>query len=559
MYPTGAPTNLESCNPDDPPCLTRFLGICWKFAECERSIFPTSVPTPKPSTPTDCDPNNPPCKTKSGSFCTEYHDCSLDGNHKHRPKKEFITSFPTYQPTAFANCDPRNPPCEIEGRLFGICWKYAICPEEKSEGEGEGEEGEEEEKNEEKSEEGEGEEEKNEDEEKSEGKGEDEEDKEDENEEKSEGEDEEEKGKNQGEGEEESESPTSGETTAEEASPSPEPTQRKPEPVSSITVPGSPTFEPTTRRECDPNNPPCKTWLLGICFQRVVCYGKDAEPANSSFSDDQIGTAEPTHMPVPVPSPMPTQYPSSTPSTSGPTLTGYTPSPTVSMRPTPAETHGPTSFTLCDPNAPPCDSYFFGACMGPRRCYGSVQPTPHPTAKPTTSTDFPTSSPTTSWPTPDPTVATSFPTSNGETYFPTTEATTLTPTATIVLVIPEVPTFAPTMGSTPEVTMAAESPQEPSVSQIFGADSRPIKLVVESLSKDSRVEALKQETAALLEEKMKDLKAKHQTSVKPTDVAGQQRGDRDEVVKSMINDKMQEIQWKRSIQNNFEGEGKESK
>jgi len=147
----------------------------------------------------------------------------------------------------------------------------------------------------------------------------------------------------------------------------------------------SPTFEPTTKHNCDPEAPPCKAWTLGVCTKYEKCFGVHTTPVNASFDDDEGYTFAPTPMPLPNPTPMPTNPPTSVPSTSAPTYVGYTPSPTVSMKPTAAETFGPTQTYLCDPQKPPCDHYFFGVCLGIRHCDGSHEPTPAPTPIPSLS------------------------------------------------------------------------------------------------------------------------------------------------------------------------------
>jgi hypothetical protein len=144
---------------------------------------------------------------------------------------------------------------------------------------------------------------------------------------------------------------------------------------------GQPSPEPTSIRNCDPAAPPCKTWAAGICVVYHKCYGIHSTPVNATFDDDN--TPEPTRMPVPAPSPRPSNPPTSVPSTSAPTFKGYTPSPTKTMKPTVAETSGPTQTLLCDPQNPPCDNYFFGVCLGVRHCDGTHQPTPKPSMAPT--------------------------------------------------------------------------------------------------------------------------------------------------------------------------------
>ena len=142
-----------------------------------------------------------------------------------------------------------------------------------------------------------------------------------------------------------------------------------------------PTHEPTTKHNCDPKAPPCKKYNEGICVEYMKCYGIHSTPKNMTWDDDSY-TIEPSHTPLTPPSPQPSTPPTSTPSTSAPTVRGYTPMPTISMMPTPADTHGPTQFHLCDPDLPPCDNYFFGVCLGKRYCSGSHRPSPHPTIAP---------------------------------------------------------------------------------------------------------------------------------------------------------------------------------
>jgi hypothetical protein len=151
-----------------------------------------------------------------------------------------------------------------------------------------------------------------------------------------------------------------------------------------------PTAEPTFIHDCDPHDPPCAKYELGICTEYETCFGVHSTPHNTTkeqFNDDEGYTFEPTHMPVPHPTPAPSEYPTSTPTTSAPTPVGYTFTPTISMMPSAVATHGPTSYVYCNPEAPPCDHYFFGGCLGVRYCYGSHFPTPSPTSVPVADND----------------------------------------------------------------------------------------------------------------------------------------------------------------------------
>merc|ERR1711871_416831 len=234
----------------------------------------------------------------------------------------------------------------------------------------------------------------------------------------------------------------------------------------------SPTPEPTTIYNCDPDAPPCKTWFFGVCVTYQKCYGIHTTPANMTWDDDREGTDGPPPMPVPFPTINPTESPTITPTTAMPTVDGFTFSPTISMMPTVDETHGPTQFNLCDPEKPPCDNYFFGVCLGIRHCLGSHEPTPNPTAEPTYLTEPPTSVPTTAYPTPLPTLATPSPTEVGETNTPT--ASTYAPTTEVTLDIPNnvvmVPTDAPTLA--PENQTMHPSPA-PTVEPTFRPTASP--------------------------------------------------------------------------------------
>lgn len=143
-----------------------------------------------------------------------------------------------------------------------------------------------------------------------------------------------------------------------------------------------PTMEPTQIHACDPQNPPCARYEVGVCVEYQVCFGIHSTPHNTTqeqFNDDEGYTFEPTHMPVPDPTYRPSEFPTSTPTTTVPTLAGFTFEPTVTMMPTVAETFHPTRLLYCDPQNPPCDSYFFGVCLGIRYCMGTHEPTPSPT------------------------------------------------------------------------------------------------------------------------------------------------------------------------------------
>merc|ERR1711998_12800 len=146
-----------------------------------------------------------------------------------------------------------------------------------------------------------------------------------------------------------------------------------------------PTAEPTYIHDCDPNDPPCARYEVGVCVEYEHCFGVHSTPHNTTkeqFNDDEGYTFEPTKMPVPHPTPAPSLLPTSTPTTSSPTPQGWTAAPTISMMPTAMATAGPTSYVYCNPEEPPCDNYFFGGCLGKRYCYGSHNPTPMPTSLP---------------------------------------------------------------------------------------------------------------------------------------------------------------------------------
>ena len=189
-----------------------------------------------------------------------------------------------------------------------------------------------------------------------------------------------------------------------------------------ITIPflgdltSAPTMEPTQIHACDPLNPPCARYEVGVCVEYQVssdsckysqyslpiscnlyyfptyipaylktCFGIHSTPHNTTkeqFNDDEGYTFEPTHMPVPDPTFRPSEFPTSTPTTTMPTPAGFTFEPTLSMMPTVAETSHPTTTLYCDPQNPPCDNYFFGVCLGVHYCMGTHQPTPSPTRTP---------------------------------------------------------------------------------------------------------------------------------------------------------------------------------
>merc|ERR1711998_636940 len=99
---------------------------------------------------------------------------------------------------------------------------------------------------------------------------------------------------------------------------------------------------------CDPLNPPCAKYEVGVCVEYQTCFGIHSTPHNTTqeqFNDDE----------------------------------GFTFEPTLTMMPTAAETSHPTRFLYCDPQNPPCDNYFFGVCLGVRYCFGTHEPTPSPT------------------------------------------------------------------------------------------------------------------------------------------------------------------------------------
>jgi len=84
-----------------------------------------------PSTKTNCDPENPPCVHDFLGICYIYDDCGAVGNHDnysfHTPFHFKHTHSPTLEPTPAIPCDPLNPPC-TEWYL-GFCMKITKCSE----------------------------------------------------------------------------------------------------------------------------------------------------------------------------------------------------------------------------------------------------------------------------------------------------------------------------------------------------------------------------------------------------------------------------------------------
>merc|ERR1711871_1495970 len=93
---------------------------------------PSSTPTPKPSSHADCNPEAPPCLHDFLGVCYSYVDCGAVGNHDSYPYTTIVHEFfhthsPTLEPTPAIPCDPENPPC-TEWYL-GFCMKLTKCSE----------------------------------------------------------------------------------------------------------------------------------------------------------------------------------------------------------------------------------------------------------------------------------------------------------------------------------------------------------------------------------------------------------------------------------------------
>lgn len=411
-------------------CVNRILGICTEHGPCIAvpSMEPTGTPTSSPSNiyiEDNCDPRNPPCSRWFLGICTRYYHC-------HEVKEPCGNSEDDDDAAHTRNedCDPENPPCAPGETFLGICWKYQDCGDSVSSNGtfSSGDEGDEtlssNGNNSSKhsptltkpiedeprdnvtspiNEEPDG----------------------DPNttspevgkqnnvnatspvrDESNQNSPNRSKSGSSGEGKN---STFAGEKEP-QADTSKDSNGTKPEDPGvghvgvedldgddffdfkwmnlNITIPflgeltSAPTMEPTQIHACDPLNPPCARYEVGICVEYQVCFGIHSTPHNTTqeqFNDDEGYTFEPTHMPVPDPTFRPSEFPTSTPTTTMPTLAGYTFEPTLTMMPTATETSHPTRFLYCDPQNPPCDNYFFGVCLGIRYCMGTHEPTPLPT------------------------------------------------------------------------------------------------------------------------------------------------------------------------------------
>ena len=89
-----------------------------------------------------------------------------------------------------------------------------------------------------------------------------------------------------------------------------------------------PTPAPSTEIDCDPSNPPCAQWILGVCWAHYSC-------------DENAG------------------YPSSIP------------------------TARPSNLENCDPHNPPCTYDVLGLCWEYANCYGGGEGLGTPTSVPT--------------------------------------------------------------------------------------------------------------------------------------------------------------------------------
>ena len=94
-------------------------------------LEPTGTPTPMPSTLENCDPEHPPCLHDFLGICYMYNDCGAVGNHDnysfHTPFHFKHTHSPTLEPTPAIPCDPENPPCTHW--YLGFCMKISKCSE----------------------------------------------------------------------------------------------------------------------------------------------------------------------------------------------------------------------------------------------------------------------------------------------------------------------------------------------------------------------------------------------------------------------------------------------
>lgn len=387
-------------------CLQRFMGMCTKHGPCvlAPSTAPSSSPTVAPSNlyvDHNCNPHNPPCAEWFLGICTKHYHC-----HQVSEPCEDNEDDDDAAHLKNGDCDPENPPCVPGELIFGICWEYEKCPDDlpnsssppdnitrshgdenksspssssddqqphPSPGSGSHPVTKIHSKNSTTSEEGES------------------------------------SGKNtsvsgSAETEPRSDPAHDGNITKSEKRTSE--SAHGSDEVSgddfldfkwiefNISIPffgeltSQPTLEPTQIHACDPSNPPCSKYEVGVCVEYETCFGVHSTPHNTTqeeFNDDEGFTFDPTPMPVPNPTEQPTEQPTSTPTTTMPTPEGYTFEPTISMMPTAAETFHPTTYLACDPENPPCDHYFFGVCLGVRYCFGSHQPTPMPTIVPVNS------------------------------------------------------------------------------------------------------------------------------------------------------------------------------
>lgn len=348
-YPTIAPSNLyvdQNCNPHDPPCAERLLGICTRHYHCHQVKEPCEDNEDDDDAAHirngDCDPEDPPClpgKLFLG-ICWEYEKClevnpgnSSTSPQTNRTRSEYENESSASSPSGgertydASNRHPRNSTTSGNKDVSG---------------------------------------------------------------------------ENPSSGSEDGTKPTNEGNVTEPERNGPDSADKSKEMYGddffdfkwiefNISIPfigeltSQPTLEPTQIHACDPSNPPCSKYEFGTCVEYETCFGVHSTPHNTTreeFNDDEGFTFEPTHMPVPNPTFQPTEQPTSTPTTTMPTPAGYTFQPSISMMPTAVETFHPTAYVLCDPQNPPCDHYFFGACLGLRYCSGSHEPTPMPTSVP---------------------------------------------------------------------------------------------------------------------------------------------------------------------------------
>ena len=177
ISPTFAPTTLERCDPNNPPCKDHFLGICVEHFECpdgeggndgsgwdeDRTLFPTpapqaltaapiALPTPAPSearpkpaggggtfegkrrgwlTPV---PTQGPLlnatQPVNGTHDDRYEEEGSD--HRLYPEKSSMvpTGTPTPRPSTTIDCNPDDPPCKTDSKdhkgLY-FCLEYYTC------------------------------------------------------------------------------------------------------------------------------------------------------------------------------------------------------------------------------------------------------------------------------------------------------------------------------------------------------------------------------------------------------------------------------------------------